>query len=98
MIEERCQFWAKKRFLKVGSYLRKISKAEICTHVRELDSMSELSGFVYIKSHVTHTTREILSPKGELLARSECACRLFSLATGYACLGSAQKVKIHRKN
>ena len=53
MIEERCQFWAKKRFLKVGSYLRKISKAEICTHVRELDSMSELSGFVYIKSHVT---------------------------------------------
>ena len=37
----------------MGSYLRKISKAEICTHVRELDSMSELSGFVYIKSHVT---------------------------------------------
>ena len=24
-------------FLKVGSYLRKFSKAEICTHVRELD-------------------------------------------------------------
>ena len=33
MIKERCQFWAKKRFLKVGSYLRKISKAEIWTHV-----------------------------------------------------------------
>ena len=37
----------------MGSYLRKISKAEICTHVREFDSMSELSGFVYLKSHVT---------------------------------------------
>ena len=33
MIKERCQFWAKKRFLKVGRYLRKISKAEIWTHV-----------------------------------------------------------------
>ena len=85
-------------FLEGGQLFKKNSKAEICTHVRELDSMSELSGFVYIKSHVTHTTREILSPKGKLLARSECACRLFSLATGNACLGSAQKVKIHRKN
>ena len=82
----------------MGSYLGKLAKPKFGHMYRELDSMSELSGFVYIKSHVTHTTREILSPKGELLARSECACRLFSLATGNACLGSAQKVKIHRKN
>ena len=34
----------------------------------------------------------------KLLARSECACGLFSLATDNSCLGSAQKVKIHRKN
>ena len=40
-------------FLEGGQLFKKNSKAEICTHVRELDSMSELSGFVYIKSHVT---------------------------------------------
>ena len=32
MTKERCQFWAKTRFLKVGRYLRKISKAEVWTH------------------------------------------------------------------
>ena len=39
--------------MKVGSYLRKISKAEFGYTCCELDSMSKLSGFVYIKSHVT---------------------------------------------
>ena len=51
--KKRCQFWAKKRFLKVGSYLGKLAKPKFGHMYRELDSMSELSGFVYIKSHVT---------------------------------------------
>ena len=40
--------------MKVGRYLRKISKAEIWILVLRapLDSMFELSGFVYIKNHV----------------------------------------------
>ena len=39
-------------FLKVDSYLRISSKAEVWTHVLRARLVSELSGFVYIKSHV----------------------------------------------
>ena len=36
----------------MGSYLRKFPKPKFEHMCCELDSMSELSGFVYIKSHV----------------------------------------------
>ena len=38
------------KLLESGKLFKKISKAEVWT--RELNSMSELSGFVYIRSHV----------------------------------------------
>ena len=34
MTKERCQFKAKRRFLKVGRYLGKISEAQVWTHTR----------------------------------------------------------------
>ena len=53
MTKGRCQFWAKRRFLKVGSYLRKISKAEVRTRVlRARLNVRTFSGFGYINSHV----------------------------------------------
>ena len=52
MTKERCQFWAKWRFLKVGSYLRKISKAEVRTHELRARLNVQHSRFVYIKIHV----------------------------------------------
>ena len=33
MTKERCQFKAKRRFLKVGRYLGKISEAQVWTHM-----------------------------------------------------------------
>ena len=63
--KERWQFWAKKRFLKVGSYLRKISKAEVWTHV--LRSRLNIRTFgVCLHQKSRDTVREIWSPKGEL--------------------------------
>ena len=58
MIKERCQFWAKKRFSKVGSYLRKISKAEIWTYVRPIRLYVRTIG-VRLRQKSRDTTREI---------------------------------------
>ena len=39
--------------LESGKLLRKIFKAEVCTRAASSTQMSELSGFVHSKSHVT---------------------------------------------
>ena len=44
--------WAYGTWKTIHDTSRKISKAEVWTHVLQLDSVSELSGFVDIKSHV----------------------------------------------
>ena len=58
MIKERYQFRAKKRFLKVGSSLRKISKAEIWTHVVRARLNVRTFG-VSLHQKSRDTTREI---------------------------------------
>ena len=58
MTKERYQFRAKRRFLKVGSYLRKISKAEVRTHV--LRARLNVRTFrVCLHQKSRDTTREI---------------------------------------
>ena len=60
MIKERCQFWAKKRFLKVGSYLRKIFKAEIWTRAA---SSTQCPNFRGLKSNA-HKVNSFFSKAG----------------------------------
>ena len=58
MIQERCQFRAKKRFLKVGGYLKKIAKAEVWSRVLRAQLNVRTFG-VCLHQKSRDTTREI---------------------------------------